>query len=137
MFKEAGEMSNDSCVTHLYQLSVQAKNLLRIDVFLEPDGRSSGKGLHKAAIDVYPVVKNFGRIVRPHNYEMEEQRKGNSGDPAIKFQQKKAESILRVIKVNRLRNSIQVCDPRLLHILPPKKVWQNILIFEMVSTFIP
>ena len=68
---------------------------------------------------------------------MEGQRKGNSGDPAIKFQQKKAESILRVIKVDRLRNSIQVCDPRLLHILSSKKCLANILIFEMVFTFIP
>lgn len=42
---------------------------------------------------------------------MEGQRKGNSGDPAIKFQQKKAELILRIIKVNPLRNGIQVCDP--------------------------
>ena len=46
--------------------------------------------MHKAAIVVHPVVKDFGRIVRPHNYEMEEQRKGNSGDPAIKFQQKES-----------------------------------------------
>jgi hypothetical protein len=46
--------------------------------------------LHKAAISVYLVVKNFGRIVRPHNYKIEEQRKGNSGYPGIKFQQKKS-----------------------------------------------
>jgi len=79
--------------------------------------------LHQTAIAVYPVVKDFGRIVRPHNYEMEEQRKGNSGDPAIKFQQKKAELILRIIKVNRLRNGIQVCDPRLLQMYPLKKIF--------------
>jgi len=78
--------------------------------------------LHKAAIVVYPVVKDFGRIVRPHNYKIEEQRKGNSGDSAIKFQQKKAELILRVIKVNRLRNGIQAYDPSLLHICPLKKI---------------
>jgi hypothetical protein len=46
--------------------------------------------LHQTAIAVYPVVKYFGRIVRPHNYKIEEQRKANSGDPAIKFQQKKS-----------------------------------------------
>ena len=66
--------------------------------------------MHQTAIAVYPVVKDFGRIVRPHNYKIEEQRKGNSGDPAIKFQQKKAELILRIIKANRLRNGIQLCN---------------------------
>jgi len=86
--------------------------------------------LHQTAIAVYPVVKDFGRIVRPHNYKIEEQRKANSGDPAIKFQQKKAELILRIIKVNRLRNGIQVYNHRLLHMYPLKKFLQNILIFE-------
>jgi len=54
--------------------------------------------LHKAAIVVYPVVKDFGRIVRPHNYKIEEQRKGNSGDSAIKFQQKESRINFRIIK---------------------------------------
>jgi len=64
--------------------------------------------LHKAAIVVYPVVKDFGRIVRPHNYKIEEQRKEIPVIWQLNFSRKKAELILRIIKVNRLRNGIQL-----------------------------
>ncbi|MGN6340466.1 MAG: hypothetical protein ACTHML_05865 [Ginsengibacter sp.] len=130
LFKKAEEMSNDSCVHNSLIPIIRIGKIYLKGSLLRIDGRSSGKGLHQAAIVVYPVVKDFGRIVRPHNYEMEEQRKGNSGDPAIKFQQKNAELILRIIKVNRLRNGIQVYNHRLLHMYPLKKIWQNILIIE-------
>jgi hypothetical protein len=69
--------------------------------------------LHQAAIVVYPVVKDFGRIVRPHNYKIEDKEKEIPVIRQLNFSRKKEELILRVIKVNPLRNGIQVCDPRL------------------------
>ena len=68
-------MSNGTCVYNSYTNNPYWQKFTQKEAFLESDGRSSGKGLHQAAIVVYPVVKDFGRIVRPHNYKIEEQRK--------------------------------------------------------------